>query len=457
MKNAAFKNYNVVLIAIDTLRADRLGCYGHKRPQHPVSPAIDNLAKNGILFEKCFSQAPVTAPSFMSVMTSYYPSSHGVMENFSRFGRHGRIFTLNEKAPTLAQILKNGRYRTAAFTDGGNLYGGIGFAKGFDYYSENSGLGGFMRGEGPVPMNELLYWFRENRSESFFLFLHTFAVHSPWLAPKNYQKIFAKEDILNIFPASLENSQDAVSKIWFEGYQKIIQSLDTEEKVEHLKDLYDGAIAYADDAINKILRFLEELRINDRTIIIFTSDHGEEFLDHGMLSHRQFYNELLRVPLIISIPGFPGGTTVRQIVRSIDIFPTILELLGLDVPNPIHGASLLPALKEDLELSALAETLSGIAFQDRKYKYIFHAAKPGVSRLKKDTKFGVDELYDLKSDPDEKKNIAPQNPDVVRNLLDRFMREQRRTQENGPKPKITYFFRRLPGGGSVNDVSQDNE
>ena len=254
MKNAAFKNYNVILVAVDALRADHLGCYGYERPQRAISPAIDNLAKNGILFKKCLSQAPITAPSFMSVMTSCYPSYHGILENFSRFGKLGKTFTLDEKVPTLAQILKKDGYRTGAFTDGGNLYGGIGFAKGFDYYAMNSGLGGFSREEGPIPMSELLYWLRENRGEKFFLFLHTFAVHSPWLAPKNYQTIFAEGNALNILPPSSENKQDDISKIWFEGYQRIMQSVDTDEKVERLKNLYDGAIAYVDDAVNKRLR-----------------------------------------------------------------------------------------------------------------------------------------------------------------------------------------------------------
>src|SRR3989338_8805278 len=335
------KKYNVILIGVDTLRIDHLGCYGYARP---TSPHINALAHEGMRFDRCFSQAPITAPSFMSIMTSRYPFYHGVISNIGGEKTRGRAYAVDPKIPTLAEILKGAGYRTAAFTDGGNLYDKLGFAKGFDYYSINRGFGKKMA---LIPEQDIFYWLSENKCANFFLFFHTYAVHSPWSIQPEYQKIFTGGGEKFVFREK-EIHVDNFSELYrhelneYLSLLKIIGEKNNPALIEHIKDLYDGAIAYVDAFVGKLLESLVQLKILDHTIIIFTSDHGEEFMDHGMLSHRQFYNEILRIPLIIKAPGeWNGGNKEDQIVRSIDIFPTILDFLGIKINFPVQGVSLI--------------------------------------------------------------------------------------------------------------------
>lgn len=427
------KKFNVILFGIDTLRADHLGCYGYRRS---TSPNIDSLAETGIRFGRCFSQAPKTAPSFMSIMTARYPTYHGITSNISGFGSDVRTYVLDLKVPTLAEILKSQGYRTGAFTDGGNLYGQVGFDRGFDYYSENSDYSNRNRMPGVIPEDEIAYWIRESKNENFFLFFHTFAVHNAWAVPHQYPKVFA-----NAYKGKLLVEQDLFRRLKVpkdrspRRFFLDLVDINDPADIEYLQAIYDGAIKYVDDFIGKILALLEELTIAEKTLLIFTSDHGEEFLDHGMLSHRQLYNELLHVPLIIKAPQLKRPTVVSQHVRSIDIMPTALDLLGIKKETIFQGVSLMQTLEKDRGLMVIAEEESmGFSIMDKKYKYIY-------PKYKKEMITG--ELYNLETDPREKINIASENYGLTEDMRGRFEYELHgRTPLPRPERKIIYLSKR---------------
>jgi len=387
---------NIILVGIDTLRADRLGAYGNVGN----SPNIDAMAGTGVLFENCFSQAPATAPSFMSIFTSLYPSYHGVLDNIGATGTRGRSYALDESVPTMTEFFKRSGFRTAAFTDGGNLYDGLGFAKGFDFYSMNRGYG---HAAAIIPEKDIFYWLQEYSREQFFLFIHTYAVHSPWNIPAQYHTA----DYNNILPVDSKHVSDqALFMVHFQKELReymayVSQSSVHDPKIaELMSSLYNDAIRYVDDFMGNLMETLKQLNINRQTVVIFTSDHGEEFLDHGMLSHKQLYNEILRVPLIFHAPAFDLKGVICSIARSIDIFPTIAELLELPLDIEIHGESLMPMVREqkhsDRIAIAEAETY-GFSVQDQNFKYIYPRYKNYSER--------TDELYDLLRDPREKQNI----------------------------------------------------
>ena len=422
------QSYNVILIGIDTLRADHLGCYGYGRD---TSPTIDGLAKRGTLFKNAFSQAPITSPSFMSIMTSLYPTYHGVTDFMGACGARGRVYTADPSIPTLAEILKKNNYRTGAFTEGGQLYGKLGFEKGFDYYSMNPNQ--LHRPEGSIQEDEIFYWLKEYRRENFFLFFHTYAVHSPWMAPKSYWELFENgneahfslKDFLNDPETPLMSQIDLYPNF----YQKINRWIPAD--IEYVKALYDGGLRYVDDFIGKMMAQLSELGVLSNTIVVITADHGEEFMDHGRLTHNQLYDELLHVPLIILGPSTPEKVLVDQIVRSIDILPTVLDLLGIPLDSPIHGTSLVRAHKQNLGLSTLAETEHlGYAFRNATHKYIYPFYRLSRNRF--------DELYDITKDPKERHNIALSNLDIVTDMMHQSIAELHRPGFSFPQRRIMY-------------------
>ena len=444
IQNLKMEKLNVILIGIDTLRADHLGCYGYKRP---TSPAIDELAKNGVIFENCFSQAPATAPSFMSIMTSRYPTYHGIGENIGSVGRViCRTYSLDPAIPTLAAILKKNGYQTAAFTAGGNVHPLAGFGIGFDYYSVEHGLTGNLRSgdrKRTLLSDELRPWLGQHARENFFLFLHTYAAHNPWEPPKRYRQFFAPEAEERLIAPLFRNKTKAdratvktLSKQSRGDIYHMLHSFVNPEKpkdVACLQALYDGAIRYVDECVAELLETVNALKLLERTVIVFTSDHGEEFLEHGMLSHQQLYNELLRVPLIIKAPNLKKSAAVDQIVRSIDIFPTILELLRIRRIPPVQGVSLIPALERNLNLLAVAETeMRGYSVQNKKYKYIYPRYKS--------YKIRTDELYDLEKDPNEKENILLEKPRIAEDMFALFEEELRRGNFPMPRRKIIYLM-----------------
>ncbi|MBI2487160.1 MAG: sulfatase [Deltaproteobacteria bacterium] len=312
---------NVILISIDTLRADHLSSYGYNRE---TSPNIDHFAEDGVLFKNTFAQSSWTLPSHMSILTGLYSSSHGVIVDRTKLA--------NEHV-TIAEVLQNAGYETAAITDGGYLSPRYGY-QGFYFFDTNDTGCKERRIESTYDIS--IEWLRKKHARPFFLFLHTYQVHAPFDPPPNFD-IYSDQNYNGIVEVSGSNNH---------YYKEIEHKMNTED-VLHVIDKYDGGILYMDDYLGKLFKELEDLGLYDRSIIVFTSDHGEHFLDHpdsrvsfiGHFEH-QLYDEIVKVPLIIKAQGFPKKQVIDAQVESIDIVPTVLELLGITIPHGIDGVSL---------------------------------------------------------------------------------------------------------------------
>ncbi|MFH1403708.1 MAG: sulfatase [Candidatus Altiarchaeota archaeon] len=318
------KDYNVILITIDTLRADHVGAYGYVRD---TTPFLDELASKSILYENAYSQAPWTRPSMASMLTSLYPRHSGVIDE------SGKSF-LDKRLVTLQEVFNENNYKTAGFVSNANLRSDFGFNQGFDQYRDN-----LPWRPGSVMLGNALAWIMAHgKSDRFFAWIHLNEPHGPYMPPDvRYSFMFSGDKPELIKPWN--TSRKKVMKP--PRYDKEIGRNLTGEDVQRMIDLYDGEIRYVDDQLRIFYNGLAEAGLDENTIIVVTADHGEEFLDHGGLYHgHSMYNELIRIPLIIHVPGLEGRRADEE-VELIGLFPTLLELTGLGVEHRIEGVSYL--------------------------------------------------------------------------------------------------------------------
>ncbi len=434
---------NVVLISIDTLRPDHLSCYGYKRR---TSPSLDALARDSALFEETYASSPWTLPSHVSLFTSLSGITHQVYEFRDR---------IDPGLTMLAEVLRRNNFFCSAFTGSGYVDSVYGFSKGFDVYRESEGLT-TLKDSAEQVSQAASRWLGRNAAKSFFLFVHTYQVHTPYSCPPPYNTAFLGENPrwrrLNLLN-------------YLGGISGIFKPLPEQER-QNIIDLYDGEISYVDDKLIKpLLEKLKELGLYDRTMIVLTSDHGEEFFEHGSWMHGQdLYEEALRVPLIIKFPGSKyRGERIPSRVRLIDVMPTILEELAIGAKSlPMEGKSLIPVIrgKSTHDRTVLADTayLAGrlsperktnlpgtfffgkIAFIDGKNKLIVNrefGEEEARSYFPPPPPFRAVELYDLAADPLERVNLASSSADQA-NRMARRVREiyekMKRTAKNRVEP-----------------------
>lgn len=324
--NPSFSNerLNVILISVDTVRSDHLGCYGYSRE---TSPLIDSIARRGILFRNTVSQAPYTLSSHMSLLTSKYPSFHKV--NYIKESR------LDSQINTLAEYFYNYGYRTYAITGGGQLSSDYGFAEGFETYIEFT----TPLKDAIQKVQETINFIMTHQESSWFIFFHTYKPHAPYTPLSPYDKMFDPN-----YKGDVNGSLDTINAINSKKLHVIQRDID------HIVSLYDGEIRETDAALKILFNYLEKNKLHKRTLIVITSDHGEEFGEHGKVgihSHTLF-DELILVPFILYCPGvFPEGKIIKEQVQSIDIMPTILDLVGIKTKdNTIQGASQIPLINK---------------------------------------------------------------------------------------------------------------
>jgi arylsulfatase A-like enzyme len=386
------------LISLDTLRADHIGVYGYHRN---TSPSIDAFAKESIVFGNAVVQSQWTLPSHMSIMTSLYPSSHGVTKPKDH---------LADEHVTLAELLREGGYQTAAFVDGGYMRGSFGFNQGFDIYDDSQG-GGIK-----LILPKVKKWLDENKKNPFFLFIHCYDIHAPYDPPPPYDNIFHDFTYTgDLFP----NNETLFLALW-RGLKV------NNEDLRHFTALYDGGIRYTDEKIGEFLSYLRDSGLEDQSLIIITSDHGEEFKEHGRLGHGQlYYRPNLHVPLIIQIPNYPKKEArISELVQSIDLLPTILEVAGLPNHPSAQGRNLLPLIKRKKNffnyfLWKIFHPLkkdSHTSFSMEPRNNLYSIIAEGYQLIHNLNSNSI-KLFNLNDDPLAKNNIANNHDDTVKRLL----------------------------------------
>jgi arylsulfatase A-like enzyme len=401
---------NVIVIGVDTLRPDYLGCYGS---EHNTSPNIDRLAANGVVAETAIRQAPWTLPSFATVFTSLYPTQHGATTVDTR---------MRTGFPTLASILKDAGYATGAIVNVPVLKPEFGVSRGFDHYDVGPPD---MKRVADEVTDDALGWIDLQRGKPFFIFAHYFDPHLAYSPPAPYDTLFDPD-----YSGSLRNSFDVgrfcPRNKGRDALLNKIKSLSSADS-NHIESLYRGEIAFTDQAIGKLLGELERRNLREHTLIVFLADHGEEFFDHGGLDHgHSLFGELIRVPLIFGLPGIiPENKRISQYVRLLDVTPTILDILGLTAPANLEGISLKSLLlgngkidDADSGLLPLGTCYSEALSNSMSRKSIIRYPWKLIYDLVREEKM----LFNIEDDPGEKRNLVEEYPKIVGSLEEQLIK-----------------------------------
>jgi arylsulfatase A-like enzyme/cytochrome c-type biogenesis protein CcmH/NrfG len=414
---------NVVFITIDTLRADHLGCYGYKQIR---TPHIDALAADGFRFERAFTPVPVTLPAHTAIFTGTYPLFSG-MHDFS--GNK-----LNPSQPTLASVLKQNGYNTAAVLGSAVLDSRFGLDHGFDFYYDHFDFNRLqesnleeMERSGNVVADVTLDWLSKNYQSKFFLWMHLYDPHYPYRPPPPYS-------------------------------------------VEYKDRPYDGEIAFADAQVGRLIQFLKDKDLYRNTLIVLSGDHGESLGEHGEKTHGFFiYNATLHVPMIIHLPGQTSGQVVPDLVSLADLMPTVLHHLKIEVPAKVQGRSLLSLMSAEVSDKELSDKEKA----DRRDLYAetflprLHFNWSELQALETDRYHFIDapkpELYDLSKDPGETKNLFSEKKAVSDELrarlaatIHRYTAGEELAEKTGLDPALMERLKSLgyagfSGGGKAQD------
>lgn len=391
---------NVILISIDTLRADHLSAYGYARE---TAPRIAAFAKRAVVFEEAYSQSPKTAASHMSLMTGLYPEVHRV----GNPGRDRVRVRLSDEIPTLAEVLRRGGYHTHALHGGANVRAEFGFDRGFEHYVEERDLADWLR-----RAREVVLAHEASPGAPLFLFLHTYEVHAPYDPPAAHARLFVDPGYAGRIVASPE---ELAQKAYPERMRFFWQQVDpsSPDDLRHLADLYDAGIHYTDAQLGAFLEWLETQPLWADTLLVLLSDHGEEFGEHGELRHTTLHRETLHVPLVVRFPDADPAHRPRRVpavVRLIDVMPSVLDAAGLPAPAHAQGRSLLPLLRDG---SADAPVVLSQIRQGS-------AAALRVGEWKLIRRKHRDQLYRLSDDPAERVDLHDALPERAAELAARL-------------------------------------
>ncbi|MFT7667405.1 MAG: arylsulfatase A-like enzyme [Planctomycetota bacterium] len=396
----------VVVVIVDTLRQDALGCYGNETAQ---TPRIDQIAAEGVRFDQAISASGWTLPSVASILTGTWPSMHKAL------GKASRLTPITNDLPVAAEVFRKAGYGTLGFANAAFLSPLLGLDRGFDLFDHRHAYNQEIR-RADATVDDALLAISERPAEDLFLLVHLFDAHLDYDPPDGYIKPFvgARRD-----PAPPLSMAECM------GLREDKAS-PSAANLEYIRGLYQGEVAFVDRAIGRLVDGLTELNRWDKTTLVLTSDHGEEFWDHGGFEHgHTLYDELVRVPLIVRTPQSSGNSThsTERMVRTIDIMPTLFELSGVKSPASFEGKSLTGSLQEGgtphRVLPAFSQgTLYGaekLSWRTERYSLILDQAQKGPDAV---------ELYDIQKDPLQLQNIASQEPQVAQELsaaLGRFL------------------------------------
>lgn len=382
---------------MDTTRADRLGCYGNTRG---LTPSIDRLAASGVRFEKAYAHAPWTLPSTASLLTSRIPTAHGAG------GRIREFSPLGDNVVTVAERFRDAGFGTAAIINVLFLSERFGLTRGFDHVDFFEETTNEKMRPASDTTDAAIQWMTEHADKPFFAMVHYFDPHLTYSPPSEYRRRFA-------------DPQDRASDEILFGKRRDMVELRMGKRnvadlpIKRMEKLYDGEIAYMDSQIARLIQWLRDMGLMDHTIVVLTSDHGEEFLEHQGYEHgHTLYDELLHVPLVFLGADVPGGVTVSRTVGLMDVAPTLLHLAGLQVPDSFRGQRLTPAFEGAplLDRAILSEgnmwgpSWHALRYQNQK---VIVAPMGNRSRLM---------FFDLATDPTESRNTVHQNVDIARQM-----------------------------------------
>jgi arylsulfatase A-like enzyme len=455
--SAADGRNNVILIILDALRPDHVNCYGYHKE---TSPHIDELAARGVLFKNAFSQSSLTLPSTLSIFSSLYPFSHGVQYMYKD--------VIPDTITTLAQVLEQNGYKTSWFGDTidphtGGARGMLkGFQEKFDMYSKN--------------LEQVCSWIRENRERPFFATIHSYNVHEqlfPFFRAENAFTASVPKDFTDILDGVKKKRWDRIRDLFLNNRAFLIEKMGeqwveenaryflqpfsvqlydsmvgrqdlmtqklkrdelskaalysvlnslNEPEVKHLLMLLDGALFDVDRGIGRLVLELKRSGIYDKTLIIITADHGNEFKEHGKVGHgATVYDEAIHVPLIFSFPGWDKKIETEELAQSIDIAPTLLDILRIPVPEQMQGKSLAGIMKRKKgalsnEYVFSQSPAGAVSVRSKEWKFIcnflevesFGARADGIIQ---------GELYDLTKDKSERCNIIADCGERAQSLM----------------------------------------
>jgi arylsulfatase len=385
---------NVIMILVDTLRADHVGSYGYYRQ---TTPFFDAYAQQGVLFMRARSQAACTYPSVNSMLTSRYP--------FDFYRREDGFMGIPEEYPSLAEILAAEGYQTMAVSaspivranpSDRNPDGG--FSRGFEVFDEQC------EWRNAACINQIARKLLSQAREPFFLYLHYMDPHAYYQPPRSYQRRFAGDYDGHGFIAN--GNPGPIAKMLFSDGETVEI---TERDRQHLVDLYDDEIRFFDNKLRQLHRYLSSLGLLDRSLLLITADHGEEFLEHNHVGHcRGLWSTVTHVPLLMRWPDGPQGRQIDAAVEYVDLVPTVLDLLDISPADAaFEGSSLLPMIEEASPKRvsyAFSDQGRHRAVDDGRYQLILNGSDMTV------------QLYDLENDPLAQTDLSQQDKDNVERL-----------------------------------------
>lgn len=324
---------DVVMIVVDTLRADRLGAYGNRRG---LTPFLDKMVEHAHVVERAYSAASWTSPSVASIFTSRFPSQHGII---------GFSAVLADHETTLAEVLHAAGYATAGFSANGLISKKSGFDQGFDTYRAYLEMERFTRPARRADeiTNEALHWLETMRqrdaTKPVFLYLHYMEPHPPYAPPPELLQRLRGPNPLDVNALNLA---------------LVTFGPPATELMNDIRDVYDAEVMAIDAALGRLVAALEHRGVDRHALLVMTADHGEELRDHGALGHgKTLYNEVTHVPLIVRTPGETRGHVIDRVISSIDIAPTVLDEAGIEIPSTFEGVS----FARDLEVQGMASSI----------------------------------------------------------------------------------------------------
>jgi arylsulfatase A-like enzyme len=484
---------NVILITIDSLRAGHLGCYGYYKK---ITPKLDELAENGIIFTHAFSNGPQTTASFPSILTSTYPLMYEMSkQHLSKY--RIMIQHLSKHRIMISEVLREAGYSTAGVNCNVHISSYYGYNRDFEYFrdffedysrmptqkvikfgnrakvlisimekkinkvfSDSSIIYKSIRRfyseiwgrtqekkflesivklkniNAAVINKEAISWLKNKENNKFFLWIHYMDVHFPYLPSSKYIN-YNKREVISL--------NRKIIKHCIKGNRADI----SESELKQIIKLYDVEIGYVDNSVALFLDEVEKLGLLSNTLIIITADHGDEFLEHGDTFHFQkLYDELLHVPLIFYAPELGEKKVIDDLVSLLDLSPTILDILGIEKPKKWLGESLLPLIKGDKRRTNNAVT-SEVSCSNCKRKISYRMKK---WKLIWDEERDFYELYDLEKDSKEIKNIAEEKPDIVKYLSSKIKEHvsmEDKTRRQAEEKKITGMLEKLKTGGGI--------